>query len=185
MFYSATPTLGVRKVASLPDQGNPSRWTVVSVSSGVQAYFDMLGPWTNELGRIICAATGFPVYHAEIELTEDAPDILTREAESLLGLPYDFEGALLAVDNSGFHTFNRWWCDEFVGWVILALVPGLDIYVNPGTMLMNLNAMLGRKAVELVSCARPLDNSDLAYLDSLVPEKVSTGVMQRFMENRE
>ena len=183
-FYSAIAGSDVvRKADALMYQDDPAHWLVVSAMADVAVYFELLSEETDPLGRMISALTSSATYHVEMWLGPSAPSVLVSFAESKLGEPYDYEGALKAWDDSGYHTPNREFCSG-LAYELLTLVPieGLQPYPNPGKLLSQLPAMLGQPQPKLATRDVALNDADLDYLQQLVAAgKLATGRMQEVL----
>ena len=182
MFYSATPELGVRKIDVLNRQDDPSCWVVVPVAPGVALYFAILNEQTGSLGRIIAALTGSPAYHVETWLDDPYSSKMSDFAESRLGEPYDFEGALLAWKDTGFHVQGHEFCSGFAYEILKQILQGLQPYPNPGKLLSQVPAMVGLPTPRLSMPTIEIGDIEYDYLQSLVPDKIATGTIQEVAE---
>jgi len=182
-FFSAIADLDlVRKTDALDHQGDPAWWRVVPVTTGVVLHFALLNEHTCPMGRIICALTGSPYFHCETWLDGDtAPLHVIHAAEDMLGQCYDYEGALRAWDNSGFHTAGKWWCSEVGAALVGMILPCLFAYPNPGKLFTDVSAALGNPQPMLAAPRIEIGDADYAHLESLAPAKIATGTAQEIM----
>lgn len=191
MFYSSIAQLdAVRKVDSL----NLDNYHVVPVSPGIAACFEVVNDQSDELGKIIAAAEkisnplAFPVCHMELRIDDDAEfGVIARaELEKELGKPYSYEGALRAWNDSGWHKDGEWWCDAVGGYGLQFTDPmfsGLNIWVNPSTMLRQLIGILRLPMPKFAAPAGvEIGEKELVWLDDLTPEQCSTGTKQEMRE---
>ena len=178
MFYSATPELGARKIDSLYHPSDVSCWLTVSVTPDMDLYFKLLNADSSPLERIISALTQSAVVHVET-WCRDPNDL----AESKLGEPYDMAGCLRAWDDSGYHTPGMEFCSGFATEILKPILPGIQMYCNPGKLLMDVAAMLNRTVPKLAALPSNLiGDAELDYLQSLVPDQLATGDVQRVQQ---
>jgi hypothetical protein len=167
---------GCVETDTLSDIDNPSHWLVVYVCPGVWLYFELLGPWTDSLGRIVAAITQSSTYHVAIAIDpETAPASMLAYLQARVGWPYDLEGALSAWKNSGYHTPHHEFCS---GWAyedlqVIPTLPTIDPYPNPGKLFSQVTG-------KPVLLATPVEvtQADLDWLDSLPTERLATGTKQ-------
>jgi hypothetical protein len=185
MFYSALGGLDiVRKTDKLDHQCDPAYWIVVKVAEGVALHTAIVNPdptFTTPLDRVIAAATQGMAFHSEVELTDNASTVLVDIAESYLGQHYDHEGALRAWDNSGWHATGKQWCSGLACLILQPLLPGLLQWLNPTSLVYQVCSWLGLNRPKLGSSAVQVGDAEEEYLQSLVPEKISTGTMQELL----
>jgi hypothetical protein len=177
MFYSATPELGSRKVTDLYHVGDPAWWIVATVAPAVELHFELINEWTGSLGRIICALTGSPVFHVETRLDDSADENLLALAESKLGQPYDFEGALGAWKDTGYHTLGKEFCSGLAYEIVSGFLQGLQSYPNPGKLLSQV-----WPSIKLAIPKIELTGLDYDYLNSLAGNQIATGTAQEIIE---
>lgn len=186
MFYSAIAQFdinAVRKTDQLPGEADRSRWLPVPIHQGVALYFELLNSQTPPIGQIISFLTKSSVYHVETWLGDDADLELIAAAESRLGMPYDYEGALLAANDSGYHTPGKEFCSGLAMELLKpSILPGLSPYPNPGKLLAEVTGMTDQPMPKLAAPIPKLTDAHLAWLQSLVPDKIATGTYQQIME---
>lgn len=178
MFYSATPNEGARKIDALDHAGDPAYWIVVPIAPDFELHFKLLNAESSPFERIISALTQSAVVHVETWCsgTNDF-------AESKIGEPYDFVGCLRAWDDSGYHTPDKEFCSGFATEIIKPVLPGLFQYPNPGKLLMDVSAMLNKPIPKMAALPKGLiGENEQDYLQSLVPEQLATGDMQRVQQ---
>ena len=178
MFYSSTPELGARKIAALNGQGDQSRWIVTPIERGVTLYSEILNDRTDTLGRIISAATGFAEFHSELELTDDAPADLIAYAESKLGEPYDWEGALCAWKNSGYNVGGKEFCSGFDYEILMIKLNGITKYPCPGRLLRDVIRLRNLPVPKFAVPAVEIVQADIDWLAGIRTSLLSTGTKQ-------
>jgi hypothetical protein len=185
MFYSAIINSVTRKTDALDHQGDPAYWVVIPCASqGWALHFALLNEDTGPFGRIISALTGSGVYHAELWLDESVTDEdlfrMIVAADFRVGLQYDYEGALLAWKDSGYHTFGKEFCSGMAYKILSPVLPGLQPYPNPGKLLSQVTGMLGLPMPKLAVPEAKLTDADFDYLDMLHAQgKVALGINQQ------
>jgi hypothetical protein len=181
MFYSADPIRGSRKLSILPNQDDPAYWVVVPCEAqGWALHFEIARPDSDPLLRIIAALTDSQVGHVEWQDIEAPTDLMYRLAESKLGRPYDFEGALLAWKDTGYHVLRKEFCSGYAYEVLQPVLPGLQPYPNPGKLLSQVTGMLGLPMPKLAVPEAKLTDADFDYLDMLHAQgKVALGINQQ------
>ena len=183
MFYSAHCEIDCcTKLAGLIRQGDTAFWRVVPIRGyglDLQCHFALLNEQTGPLGRIIAALTGSPSYHVETYLGDNAPAEVREIAEAGLGRPYDYEGALRAWNDSGFHTPGREFCSGWAAEILGPEVQGLSPYPNPGKLMLDLAAMQGVTLPEIPKLDVRIGDKDTEYLYWLRDQgHIATGVLQ-------
>lgn len=183
MFYSAIAQLDVtRKIDFLDHQGDQSYWNIIELCDGLSLHFALLNQNTDPMGRIISALTESAVYHVEAAVGDKAPDDVKKIAESLLGLPYDFYGALRAWDNGGKHTDDKEFCSGMCEKIVSPVIFGLQAYPNPGRLLMEVCTAKGLPQPKLGPPQPSLTDREMDYLDSLHEQgQISCGTMQEVL----
>jgi hypothetical protein len=182
-FYSAIAEQEVtRVIPSLANQGDPAYWHVVPVVPGVELHFALLNPDTGPMGRIIAALTGSPSYHVETWIEDDAPATVQAIARAGLGLPYDWDGALLAYQNTGYHTAHREFCSGWAWEMLQPVLHGLQPYPNPGKLMLDVAAMTGQRLALPPVPPVSIGQADLDYLDQLHDAgKIACGIQQQVL----
>lgn len=168
MLYSAcAKTNAVIKTSDPRLLADPAFWIPVQITPDIALHFALLNQDTSPLGRIISALTRSSVHHVEIWLGGDAPEEIIQAAESSLGLPYDYTGALRAWDDCGYHTPGKEFCSGLAYELLTACPPPrLSPYPSPSKLLMEVSALLGQP-MPILSAPPELVNEDFDYLADL------------------
>ena len=174
-YYSADPERGSRKIDALPHPDD--EYCVVLITTGVDAWFAIKAH--DPLDRIIQALTASAAYHAELWIdTSLAAPATTELAESKLGMPYDFEGALLSWKESGKHTIGEEFCSGMAFEILTPILQGLAPYPCPGLLLSQVTGMVNQPMSKLAVPPSHVSDDDLAWLQSQVPHAIATGTFQ-------
>ena len=190
MLYSADALHNItRKLDALHHQGDPAYWFVVPCKAqGWTAHFEIARPDSDWLLRIIAALTQSQVGHVEWESTDFTPAEMIARAESKLGLPYDFEGALEAWKNSGHHTEGMEFCSGMFTEIVHPVVP-VTMYTNPGTLLAQVTGILDLPMPKLALPPVEITQAEFDWLDALHEErdeqgrrKIAMGTLQEIKE---
>ena len=180
MFFSSMTDVGCRKVDALDRPDDLSRWIVVPVVPGeIALYFALLNSDTGPFGMIISALTQSSVVHVETRIDVETSDEW-QFAESRLGLKYDFEGALRAWNDSGYHTQGKEFCSGLAYEILNPIIPGLQAYPCPGRLLMQVASILGMTMPKM-SAPAEVSEDDLDWLMNLPTDQVATGTKQEIM----
>lgn len=176
-FYSADLERGSRRIDDLPHQDDPDYWYPVPITTGVELRF--LIEASNPLERIIQVLTASKACHVETAIDTSLAAAATIElAESKLGMPYDVEGALASWKDSGYHTVGHEYCSGMAYEILTPILQGLEKYPNPGRLLLQVTGMTGQTMPKLDAPPAKVNDADMDWLQSLVPERIATGTFQ-------
>lgn len=193
-YFSALADYDItRKTDFLDHERDERYWYTLKIAPYLSAWFSVLNEETGWLGKVICEAqriAGEPLwwlFHAEMWVADDAPKAIRYVAESLLGRPYDYYGALMAWDNSGKHTDGREFCSGAGQKIAYPVLTSLQAYPNPARLADQIRGALGLPMPKRLMFPLPITEADLESLKALaIPDasgnrRVATGTVQEVL----